>query len=191
MPILIVPGLNGSPLAHWQSHWERSEPDARRVEQDDWDKPSLGPWSLRLIEAIESNPGAVLVAHSLGCVLVAHVAQARPDLAIGGALLVAPADVDPVLCAHGVLKEFAPMPRGRLRVPAMVVASTNDPFMSIERAHGIADAWGARLVDVGASGHINVDSGFGPWPAGLRMLQSFAAEIAPPRFHERISEAVR
>jgi predicted alpha/beta hydrolase family esterase len=189
MAILIVPGLNGSPPTHWQSHWERAEPGARRVEQDDWHQPALGPWSERLIDAIERNPGAVLVAHSLGCALVAGVAEARPDLAVSGAFLVAPADVDPGTCAHAALEEFAPMPLGRLRFPTTVVASSNDAFMAIERARVVAGAWGARFVDIGACGHINVDAGFGPWPAGLRMLRSFVDDLTPARPRERIAAA--
>ena len=36
---LILPGWQGSPDDHWQSHWERTLPNAQRVEQADWDQP--------------------------------------------------------------------------------------------------------------------------------------------------------
>jgi pimeloyl-ACP methyl ester carboxylesterase len=93
-PVIIVPGLGGSDDDHWQTHLERSFNDAIRVHQDDWHKPDLSSWLARLEECIEARPGAILVAHSLGCILVAHLAARRPDLSIAAAVLVAPADVE-------------------------------------------------------------------------------------------------
>ena len=93
-PVVIVSGLGGSGEAHWQTHLQRSLPNVTRVEQDDWEKPELTRWTERLAGTVETRPGAILVAHSLGCPLVAHLARQRPNLRIKGALLVAPADVD-------------------------------------------------------------------------------------------------
>ena len=36
---LIVPGWQGSPEDHWQSHWQNSLPNSARVEQADWLTP--------------------------------------------------------------------------------------------------------------------------------------------------------
>ena len=66
----------------------------RASSRRNWDRPDLPTWIDRLTAAVERTPGAVLVGHSLGCVLIAHLARRRPQLPIGGALLVAPADVD-------------------------------------------------------------------------------------------------
>jgi predicted alpha/beta hydrolase family esterase len=93
-PILIVPGLYNSGPDHWQSHWERAIPGAERVDQTDWERPALGDWTISLAEAVRQRPGAILVAHSLGCALVAHLAQVTGGRGIGGALMVAPADVN-------------------------------------------------------------------------------------------------
>src|SRR5262245_22339079 len=94
MHIIIVPGLGGSGHGHWQSLWGRRYPRTMRVEQDDWDRPDRSQWLARFAEVARPRPDAIIVAHSLGCALVAHFAQQRPDIVIGGALLVAPADVD-------------------------------------------------------------------------------------------------
>jgi hypothetical protein len=59
----------------------------------------------------------------------------------------------------------------RLPFPSAVVASSDDPFVSIKRAHAFASAWGAAMIEIGARGHINVDAGFGPWPEGRAMLE--------------------
>jgi predicted alpha/beta hydrolase family esterase len=66
----------------------------------------------------------------------------------------------------------------KLPFPSIVVASTNDEFVSIERARAFAQAWGSRFVEIGDAGHINGDSGFGEWPEGERMLEDFCAELS-------------
>src|SRR5262245_31338805 len=108
--ILIVPGLGGSGEHHWQTHLERTRPGAVRVQQDNWDRPDLSEWLARLASAVETWPEPVMVAHSLGCLLVAHLALARPDLPITAALLVAPADVESTRHTPDHIRGFAPIP---------------------------------------------------------------------------------
>jgi predicted alpha/beta hydrolase family esterase len=203
MRILIIPGLGGSGPEHWQSHWERSYPGAQRVEQSDWDRPVRSQWIRRLTAAIEDAPGALLVGHSLGCALIAHVAAQRPDLTVAGALLVAPADVDRAGGVSPHVGELAPMPVERLSFRTVVVASANDHYMTAERARILAGAWGARFVNVGPCGHINVPSGFGPWQVGERILNELmhecrasareraSSEALPPSMARRRERAVR
>ena len=63
------------------------------------------------------------------------------------------------------------MPRRLLPFPSILVASSNDPFLSMERARELAHVWGSRLVDIGPAGHINGDSGLADWPEGKRLLR--------------------
>lgn len=177
MTHLIIPGLGGSPAGHWQHWWLREDVSAVQVDQSDWDSPDLDAWSATLANAIEDHPGAVLVAHSLGCALVAHLSQSRSDLDVGGALLVAPADVDDRLRISARIDGFRPMPLERLPFPAIVVGSSNDPFVSIGRAMLFSHAWGARFVHLRDSGHINLASGFGAWPDGLRLARRLSREV--------------
>ena len=99
---LIVPGWQGSGDDHWQSHWQRSLPNSTRVEQRDWLTPRREDWVAALEQQIAADPRpAILIAHSLGCITVAHwAAQASPAALrrIRGALLVAPADVQRPNC---------------------------------------------------------------------------------------------
>ena len=67
---------------------------------------------------------------------------------------------------------FAPVPPDRLPFPSVVVASSNDEYLSVDRAGHLARCWGSALVPVGAGGHINTAAGFGPWPAGEQLLES-------------------
>lgn len=174
-PVLIVPGLGGSGDQHWQTHLERAFPSAVQVHQEDWDRPDLEKWLARLAAAVDALPGSVLVAHSLGCPLVAHLAAWRPHIPVAAALLVAPADVESRRHMPDHTRGFAPIPRLPLPFPSIVVASTNDPFMEFARAHDLARDWRAGFFDAGPCGHINVAAGFGRWPAGECILESLLA----------------
>src|SRR5436309_1777933 len=142
MQLLIVPGLGGSGPEHRQSLWECSYPGTIRVEQQDWHRPDREQWIGQLEQAVRDAPGAILIGHSLGCGVIAHLARLEPALSIAGALLVAPADVDAEGHVSPQLREFAPMPLLRLPFPAVVVSSTNDPYIHVERARFLARAWG-------------------------------------------------
>jgi predicted alpha/beta hydrolase family esterase len=175
--VLIVPGLDDSGPEHWQTHWEAAF-GYQRVVQDDWRRPSRPDWLSRLSAAVaQSSEPVLLVAHSLGCALVAHfagVAIAAGRERVAGALLVAPADVDDPQHTPDCLRCFAPLPLAPLGFPATVVASRDDPFVSFPRAEHFAARWGARLVDAGALGHINSDSDLGVWSDGHRWLEQLA-----------------
>ena len=174
-PILILPGYADSGPDHWQSHWERADPACRRVVQDDWLQPRLEDWLAvldRHVRDCASPP--VLAAHSLACALVAHWA-ARASAPARGALLVAPADVDSPVHTPDEVRSFSPIPLAPLPFPSIVVASTDDTFVTVERATALARAWGSRLVTLPGAGHINADAGFGPWPEGKELL----AELTP------------
>jgi predicted alpha/beta hydrolase family esterase len=62
-----------------------------------------------------------------------------------------------------------------LPFPSVVVASTDDPFASLDRSRAFAAVWGSRLVTLERAGHINADAGFGPWPEGRRLLDELIA----------------
>ena len=120
----------------------------------------------------------VLVAHSLGCILAAWWAAHSPHAyRVRAALLVAPGDVERE-DAHAPLRSWAPIARQPLPFAALVVASSNDPFCSLERAQQMATDWGARCVDAGNGGHLNADSGLGDWPQGQAWLHSLLADLA-------------
>ncbi len=173
--VLIVPGLNGSGPDHWQSRWEARHPELRRVEQGSWSRPRLGDWIDTLEQAVRSHSRVVLVAHSLGCALVAHWARGGSAGRVAAALLVAPADVERA-DGPAAVGAFAPLPLAPLPFPAWVVASSDDPYASLARARRFALAWGARFLAAGRCGHINVDSGHGRWPEGEMLLAQIREE---------------
>jgi len=169
--ILILPGWQNSGPQHWQSLWQ-AQFAYQRVEQHDWMRPLRGDWIARLEDVVLSlHQPAVLVAHSLGCQLVAAwAAHSKNTHRVKAALLVAPGDAEREEL-RPLLGSWAPQVMARLPFAATLVASTNDPYCSFERACGFAKAWGAELVNLGAQGHINADSGLGDWPQGQALLQ--------------------
>ena len=73
--ILLLPGWLNSDTDHWQSRWERQF-GYQRVDQADWQWPRRGDWMARLDEVLLSDERpTILVAHSLGCQLVASWAE--------------------------------------------------------------------------------------------------------------------
>ena len=178
--VLLLPGWLGSGATHWQSRWETAC-GHRRVTQSDWLWPKRGDWMARLEEVLlESDTPAVLVAHSLGCHLVAAwAAHTQHRARVRGALLVALPDLERDDMPPN-LQVWRPVLRQRLPFPAIAVVSQDDPYSAPERAAALAQQWGAEVVSAGPAGHLNGDSGLGDWPAGLRLLQQLVAP-APPR----------
>ncbi|MBX7184997.1 MAG: alpha/beta hydrolase [Vicinamibacteria bacterium] len=169
-PVLILPGLYDSGPEHWQTLWERTNPGFHRVVQREWARPECAEWVATLDAAIARHEGAVLVAHSSACALVAHWAASHPAGRVRGALLVAPSDPEAPAYPKGPTG-FSPMPLVRLGFPSIVVMSANDVYVTPERGTAFARAWGSTLLTIGDAGHINAQSGHGHWPAGLELLR--------------------
>jgi len=175
--ILIVPGYTNSGPDHWQTRWQNRLSTARRVEQAEWSKPVREDWVARVADAVnEAERPVVFVAHSLGIPSVVH---AIPEFRnrVAGAFLVAPPDVTNPQIRPKHLMTFGPYPRDPLPFPSITVASRDDPFSSFEAAEDIAGAWGSLFIDAGASGHINSDSGHGPWPEGSMTFAGFLSRL--------------
>ena len=168
--ILIVPGLRNSGPRHWQTWFESKLAGAWRVEQANWERPFLSDWTARVCEAIDSHRGQVwIVAHSFGCLAAVSAGLVCADR-IRAALLVAPAD-------PARFGGAADLPQERLAFPSLVVASNNDPWVKPGVAEHWADVWGSSYQNIGDAGHINVDSGYGPWPQGLGFFRELRHEV--------------
>ncbi|SFD45786.1 RBBP9/YdeN family alpha/beta hydrolase [Massilia yuzhufengensis] len=175
--VLILAGLWNSGPEHWQSQWQGRYPQWTKAEHRDWNCPERDEWVAELDAAIGACKGApILVAHSLGCMLVAHWARSASPLKVAGAFLVAPSDVEAASYPVPV-NGFAPIPLDPLPFPSVVLASGDDPFVAPARAASFASSWGSRLVHIGDAGHVNADSGHGAWLEGERLLQAFCDEI--------------
>jgi len=184
--VLIVPGLRDHVDAHWQTLLALDlEAQRRKVKT----VPPMGRTDLdcaarvgAIERAAQSIAGPiVLVAHSGGCVMVAHWARhtRRP---VHGALLATPPDFErPMPEGYPTIDALAaagwlPVPRERLPFASVVAASRDDPLGRFERVEQLARDWGSRVVDLGYVGHLNPASGYGRWARA----EQFIAEISAP-----------
>ncbi len=167
----IVPGLGNSGPEHWQSFFERSGNNFRRIEQKEWDAPHCKDWTATIDQTLSSFDlsTVVLIGHSLGCSTIAHWA-AEYKKVIKGALLVAPSDMEAPQYTFPAIG-FGPMPRAKINFKTIVVASADDPWVSLERATFFANNWGSELINIGNAGHINTASGHTQWKEGWEILK--------------------
>ena len=176
MPTVLIPGWQGSGDGHWQS-WLEAQLQAtgrgtRRPPFADLDRPDLSDWLGTLHAALADLPadGFDVVAHSLGAVLwLHHVAAARDAPRAARVVLVAPPS--PATAIPEIAGFFPPpMDVDTVRRGAdgtVLVAGDDDPYLP----EGIAAAYGLPLkmatTIVPGGGHLNVESGYGEWPAML------------------------
>lgn len=176
--ILIVPGLGHSGPGHWQHRWVEKIRNAHFVEQDEWDEPAIDDWVSTLErEIMMATRPVVLVGHSLGVSAIVATSARLADTKVKAAFLVAPPDVDENPDVPGATAPFKDLPRDPLKFPSMLVASANDPYCSVERAAEFASCWGSDFHIAGDAGHINAESGHGPWPEGLLMFTRLMSRI--------------
>lgn len=166
----IIPGLGNSGPEHWQTWLEQTGSNFQRIWQSEWDAPECKNWIARIDQALsdEDLSQVVLIGHSLGVMTIVQWAITYKR-SIKGAFLVAPSDPeDPKYTFPAI--GYSPVPLQKLPFRSIVVTSSNDPWVSLERARFFADQWGSECVNIGEAGHINADSGHGPWPEGLDLL---------------------
>lgn len=199
--ILIVPGYRGSDSNHWQSWLEARLPRARRVRRIDWQRPVISEWAGEVRREIQTARRPLwVVAHSFGCLASVIAINDRPEKVLG-AILVAPADPrrfhllghtgdHPVvsITRQSLVTVDQVLPTGPLSVPGLLVSSDNDPWLHADQAVQLAASWGLPQVSAGAVGHINSESGFGPWPWLIEQLSQLA-EVHQQRRDELIMDA--
>ncbi|MEM5427500.1 RBBP9/YdeN family alpha/beta hydrolase [Cupriavidus oxalaticus] len=181
--VLIVPGLRDQVEEHWQTLLAASLPGARTV-------PPMGRGDLdcsRRVAAIEEAVASIagpiiMVAHSGGCVMMAHWALVTAHAArIKGVLLATPPDFErPMPEGYPPLSAieaggWLPVPRQRLPFPSLVATSQNDPLGELPRVLELARAWGSEVFDLGKVGHLNPASGYGPWPMAEQLIARLEA----------------
>jgi predicted alpha/beta hydrolase family esterase len=178
-PLLIVPGYKGSGPDHWQTWLEQQVSNASRVEGIDWDSPVLATWAGQVRDALARAPQPLrVVAHSFGCLAAVVAAADRPDQ-VAELILAAPADparfdftgLKPDSARTSTWSLSNVLPLRELNVNGCIIASRNDPWLNYEQAGQLAESWGLALHDAGAAGHINPESGYGPWPLIQQLVQ--------------------
>jgi predicted alpha/beta hydrolase family esterase len=173
--VIIVYGYDGSGPGHWQ-RWLEQELRRRGIavrfpQLSSPASPRKDVWVNELAAAVADAAGEPITfaCHSLGCWAVDHLLAERGADRIHAALLVAPPS--PFLLFEPV-ESFLPPPQkadawAPLAGRTLVVGSDNDDFTSPEEFADIAQRLGAGCEILRGAGHINVASGYGPWPFAL------------------------
>ncbi|WP_372053394.1 alpha/beta hydrolase (plasmid) [Tistrella mobilis] len=99
----------------------------------------------RVCRMVAAAPGVVVCGHNLGAALALHLADHPVARAVGGLLLLAPADVE----QRPGLEDHGPLPRGPLPFPTIVAARPGDPWMDAARLKRLALCWCAERVELG------------------------------------------
>ncbi|MFG2275577.1 RBBP9/YdeN family alpha/beta hydrolase [Streptomyces chartreusis] len=192
--IVIVPGLRDHLDLHWQTLLADRLAEAGRTVRTVPPPAHDGLSRKARVAALDrvvtqlAEP-VVLVAHSAGVITTVHWAQEH-RAEVRGALLVTPPDFDTPLPEGYPAPEaladngWTPVPRSGLPFPSIVAASSDDPLGAPDRVRALALAWGSRIVELGAVGHLNPSSGYGPWPGAEELLR----ELDPTGNHVNIRD---
>jgi predicted alpha/beta hydrolase family esterase len=171
---IVLPGIGGSDAGHWQSLWQGSEQTWIRMKPTSWDTPDLADWTAALERSVDEAHGPViLIAHSLACLLVVHCARRHRNIVQGAFMVAVPDPSGPKFPREA--RSFERPPRAPLPFPALIVASTDDAYGSVQYAQDCARVWQTGFVSAGALGHVNGGSGLGEWRQGRDLLEAFCA----------------
>lgn len=183
--ILVIPGYKGSPNGHWQTWLQTQYPNTERIKEIDHHKPILSQWSAQIQQYLEQQTlPIIIIAHSFGC-LAALDAIVRKQLQskVSGVLFVAPASPYR-FTSYGHRADF-PNERSivetltirALGVLGTMVVSRNDPWMNYDHACSLASDLGLLTYDAGYVGHINIESGHGPWPEVKALIDDIQLQV--------------
>ena len=171
----MFPRLGGAGTGDWPSRWKAKLSTARLVAPPDAGAAEREAWTGAIANAVAAAERPVLfVGHGLGAAAVATAAFTLGGADVRGAFLVAPPDGAEL---ERVAGPDWPLPRAPLPWPAVIVASRSDPAADYDALAALAADWSAELIDAGAAGGLDADSGHGPWPEGLMRLAGFIKKL--------------
>ena len=170
---LILHGWQGSGPDHWQTWLAHRLLDAgetvRYPDLPDPDTPAIDQWAETMHSELAALDGeTTVVCHSLACLLWAREAPQIADRCPADrCLLVAPpCPVQPIpgvsnLYPTPLDAEAAHRSAGEIRV----VGTDKDPYCPAGHERSFARPLELEIDILEGAGHINPESGFGPWPA--------------------------
>ena len=174
---VIVPGVGGSEAQHWQSWLQQQLVSSSRVQQKHWDRPVLNEWVAKFVKTVAAIKSPVqIVAHSFGCLTSVAALAENPELRakVKNLILVAPANParfgESGFARHSLTDYKQYFHQLSIDVPTTLLISENDPWLSYVDALQLAQAWKLTPINLGQVGHINVVSGFGPFPEILNYM---------------------
>lgn len=173
---VFVPGYGNSINGHWQEIWYKEIENSYWVEQNDWENPDCEDWVETLDLLIQSLEGPILlVTHSLGGSTVVEWSK-KHTANILGVFLVAVPDVESVKFPEVITGYQTPLLE-KLPFLSLVLASTDDPYSTLDRTKYFSKNWGGEQISIGNLGHVNTDSNIGEWYEGRNQLNNFISSL--------------
>ena len=174
---VIVPGVGGSEAQHWQYWLQQQLVSSSRVQQKNWDRPVLSEWVAQFVKTVAAVKAPIqIVAHSFGCLTSVAALAEHPELSakVKNLVLVAPANParfgEAGFARHSLTDYKQYFHQLNIDVPTTLLISENDPWLGYFDALQLAQAWKLTPINLGQVGHINVASGFGPFPDILNYM---------------------
>lgn len=171
---LNLPGIGDSGETHWQTNWEKSFPEIKRVIQKDWECPDREVWIKNLESYIQkyNKKPIILISHSLGGGAIIHADHLNKLAGVKGIFMIALPDIEredfPKDCSG-----FVPMPKIKSSIPGIMVSSENDEWCAIEVAEKWSSSLGIPLMNIGKKQHICGSEEFETWEEGKKLLLNF------------------
>ncbi|RZF55783.1 alpha/beta hydrolase [Acinetobacter halotolerans] len=176
---LIVPGVGGSEVQHWQSWLQQQLVSSSRIQQKYWDRPVLSEWVSQFVKTVAEIKSPIqIVAHSFGCLTSVAALAEHPELKakVKNLVLVAPANParfgESGFARHSLTDYKQYFYQLNIDVPTTLLISENDPWLNYVDALQLAQAWQLTPINLGPVGHVNVASGYGPFPEIFNYLLS-------------------
>ncbi|MFT7004237.1 MAG: putative alpha/beta hydrolase family esterase [Sulfurimonas sp.] len=172
--VLLLHGWGGSDNPHWQS-WLASEiakeyGKVSFLKFSDFDFPNKDVWKEELLKELDDFKPDIVICHSLANILWFHLCNEEKISKVKKLYLVAPPSIEREIKE---VKSFFPVhaPKDLHAKEVLLICSTNDPYMSIEEAKSLQKTLNVEMEVLEGAGHLNADSGFGPWPWMLNKLK--------------------
>ncbi len=160
---LILHGWQSSGPGHWQT-WlaGRLRANGEHVHYPDLpdaDDPMLDTWLDAVAGELDSMPegGTTVVCHSLACCLWLHHVDRGGSQAERLLLVAPPEPLEQV-------PSFFPVPFPELTSETRLACSDDDPFAPAGAAGLYGEPLGVPVDLLPGAGHVNPETGFGPWP---------------------------
>jgi len=173
--VLLLHGWGGSDYPHWQA-WlacelakEYGTVSFPLIQHPHF--PHLNRWRKEVKAHLADFRPDTVICHSLANTLWFHLCNEGEIAPVKRLILVSPPRLD---CRIDTIKSFFPVkvPTHLFAENATLIVSTNDPYLTLEEAWKLQERLAIPMKTIEKGGHINADSGYGPWPWILEFLKT-------------------
>ena len=171
--VLILHGWGGSEDPHWQA-WLAGELAKRHYpvffpKLASMYSPKKNNWVKHVKNYLREFQPDTVICHSLGCTLWFWLCAEEKFPSVKRLLLVCPPRMN---CEIEKVSTFfpAPVPKNLRAKEALLVLSTNDHYLDSAEGDALTSDLDVPMIRLEGVGHINRESGFGPWPFALEWV---------------------